>query len=233
VNPNQSASSRAAVSARFDLLRVQLENTVVLPAVIAIVASTAGDRGEVAARGLASSLASAGYSTLLVDTSVNSHSQSKSGPGLSLAEIGLLQSTPDPKAVIVKVLTLGDVTLQETTSQRDVQSALSIFRGKFDYVVISAEYGASKSFATSLFIAADAVVVSVIKGRREVDDDARLAAALEDIGSRFLGLVALDSTVIKDYSIATNLSTTFDVRREQTARLERDRKRRENAESAT
>jgi Mrp family chromosome partitioning ATPase len=205
---------------------------VVRPAAIAIVASTAGDGREVAARGLASSLASAGYSTLLVDTPVDSPSQSKSGPGPSLAEIGL-QSTPDPKSGSLKVLTLGDLALQETTSQRDVQSALSIFRGKFDYVVISAEYGASKSFATSLSIAVDAVVVSVIKGRREVDDDARLAAALEDIGSRFLGVVALDTTLIKDLSGVTNVSATLNVRRGQATPLENGRKRRENAESAT
>lgn len=231
MNPDKDMSSRAAMSVKFDLLRVQLENTIVRPAVIAIVASTAGDGGEAAARGLASSLARAGYSTLFVDTSLSSHNRSKSVPSLSLDEIGLLQSTPDPKAGIVAVLTLGDLSLQKVTSQRDVLSAFKIFRRKFDYAIINAEYSASKSFATSLFIGADAVVVSVRKGRREEVNDARLATALEGLGSRFLGLAALDSAVIEHYSVATNVSVTSDIRG-HTAQLEKERKLRENAESA-
>jgi Mrp family chromosome partitioning ATPase len=200
--------------------------------VIAIIASTAGDGEQVAARGVASSLASAGYSTLFVDASLSSQHQSKSGPGLSLDEIGLLKSTPEPKPGIVAVMTLGDPTRQKTTSQRDVRSAFSIFQSRFDYVVISAEYGASKSFATSVFNAADAVVVSVRKGRREQLDDARLAAALEGIGSRFLGLVALDPATIENYSLATNISTTLGVRRGRTTAFKKEHKRRENAEGA-
>jgi Mrp family chromosome partitioning ATPase len=230
---NENPSSPAAGSAKFDLLRVRLEAEVARPAVIALTSSTAEDGREIAARALAFSLATAGYSTLFVETSLASGSQSKSSPGLTLDEIGRLQSTPAPEPGIIAVLTLNDLTLQRTTGQRGLQSALEILRSKFDYVVISTGCGAATSFAESILSVADAVIVTVKKGRREDTRDAQLSANLEHVGSRFLGVVALDPSIIKADQITPVPAAKPDTRRTPTAQTEKEPRNREIAESWT
>jgi Mrp family chromosome partitioning ATPase len=230
---NENPSSPAAGSAKFDLLRVRLETEVARPAVIALTSSTAEDGREIAARALAFSFVTVGYSTLFVETSLANRSQSESSPGLTLDEIGRLQSTPVPGPRMVAVLALSDLTLQRTTGQRVLQSALEILRSKFDYVIISTGYGAATSFAESIVTAADAVIVTVKKGRREDPSDARLSANLEHIGPRFLGVVALDPSIIKADQITPVPAARPDTRRTQTAQPEKERQRREIAESPT
>lgn len=227
---DQNPSSSAAWSAQFDLLRVRLEAEVARPAVIALTSSTAEDSREIAARALAYSLATAGYSTLFVETSLASPNQSTPISGLALDEIGRLQSTPDPGAGIVAVLTLSDLTLQRTTGQRGLRSALEILRGKFDYVVISTGYGAATSFAESIVTAADAVLVSVKKGRREDANDGRLYAVLDHIGSRFLGVVVLDPLLTKNKPVALVPDAVPNRRRNQSAQGDKERLRREIAQ---
>jgi Mrp family chromosome partitioning ATPase len=230
---NENSSYPVTVSAKFDLLRVRLEAEVARPAVIALASSTAEDGREIAARALASSLANAGYSTLLVETSLAGGSQSKSGPGLTLDEIGRLQSTPAPGPGIVAVLTLSDLTLQRTTGQRVLQSAFEILRSKFDYVVISTGHGAATSFAESIVTAADAVLVTVKRGRREGASDARLSAALDHIGSRFLGVVSLDASIMKDDQIGSVFPVAPNGHLSKTPQKDIGRQRREIAESPT
>jgi hypothetical protein len=214
-------------SPKFDLLRVRLEAEVQRPAVIAITSSTAQDGKDIAARELAHSLAATGYATLLVDTSLTSLNPSKLSPGLSLDEIGRLQSTADPKTGVVNVLTLSDATLQRTTNTFVLESALQILRGKFDYVVISTGHGASASFSTSIVAAADAVLVSVRTGRREDAGDFGLAADLERIGSRFVGVVALDPSVIDEDLITSLRAGIPDGQRSSKAQVKSERHPRE------
>jgi Mrp family chromosome partitioning ATPase len=233
VKLNENPSSPVAGSAKFDLLRVRLESEVARPAVIALASSTAEDGREIAARVLASSLATAGYSTLLVETSLASRGQSKSNPGLTLDEIGSLQATPAPGPGVFAMLTLSDLALQRTTGQRALQSALETLRGKFDYVVISTGYGAASSFAESIVTAADVVLVTVRKGRREGASDARLCTVLDHIGSRFLGVVALDPSIVNDEPVSPVPAAVSIGRRNQTAQVDKGRQRREIAESPT
>ena len=93
-------------------------------------------------------------------------------------------------------MTLNDIMLQRTTSLPAMKAALNILRGKFDYVVISTEFGMSTAFGAAIAATADAVLVSYQKGRRKYADDTRLAAALAPLGPRFLGLVELHPEVI-------------------------------------
>ncbi len=232
MTPDGSRWPSDAVSGNFDLLRVRLETTFAKPAVVVVAATTTADGGEVVARGLASSFARSGYSTLFVDTSPDARNVTKSRAEFLLDEMGPL-SSPDPKSGIVSVVAMRDRTPQRMTSQRDVQSALSEFRNKFDYVLVSADYSASKSFATSLFTAADATVVSVTKGRRESADDTRLAAALESIGSRFLGVIAVTLEVERPSFVGGTFSTPINLRREHRNAVEKDLQHRKNAESTT
>jgi Mrp family chromosome partitioning ATPase len=180
----------------FDLLRARLEAEVARPAVIAITSSTAEDGKEIAARGLASSLAGTGYPTLYIDTC----STSRNGPmpfmGMTLEQIGH-QVNPDPSGHLT-VLSLGDPLLQRTSSRRNIQLALEALRHKFDYIVVSTEHGVSSSFGMSIAAAADAVMATVRTGRREKAGDVRLSAALDRVGGRFLGVLMMDASAIDD-----------------------------------
>ncbi len=217
-------------NATFDLLRAQLEVQLQRPAVIAITSSTAEDGKEVAAWALAYSLATSGYPTLFVDTSLAGPSITEPTRRLRLDELAH-QLSPSQGHGSFAALTLGDPTLQRTTSQRNITSAFEILRSKFDYVVVNTECGLSSSFAIAIVAAADSVLVTVKIGRREKDDDVRLSAALEQFGSRFLGVVALAPSVIEDSLAATSAPTTVsDWRPRQTAQMDKEPQRREVAE---
>jgi Mrp family chromosome partitioning ATPase len=180
----------------FDMLRAKLEFEVAPPAVIAITSSTAEDGKEIVARGLAYSLATAGYATLLLDTCLASRSPSMTPQRLTFEEAGR-QLTPESGPGIA-VLNLGDLLMQKVTSHRHILSALEILRSKFDYVIINTDCGGATAFAATVVASADVVLVTVKEGRRKTADDARLSGGLEHIGPRFLGVVALDPSIIKD-----------------------------------
>jgi Mrp family chromosome partitioning ATPase len=192
----------AAECANFDLLRVRLEQGVALPAVIAMTSASTEDGKEIAARGLAHSLAICGYSTLFIDTALAERTVPALPRGLAIEEIGRRQSPADAGTGRLAVLTLNDVMLQRTTSLRAMKATLDILRSKFDYVVISTEFGMSTAFGTAVAAGADTVLVSVKTGRRETKADVGLAAALDRIGPRFLGVVALTPSIIEANSTA-------------------------------
>jgi Mrp family chromosome partitioning ATPase len=172
------------------------------PAVISITSSTPNDGKEVAARELAASLAAAGYSTLLLDTSVPTTSgarRSKSGT----LEAEVRKVAADRLAGTSNALNFCDVVMQETTSQRDIQAALSLLRSSYDYTIVVADCEISTSFAMSMVAASDGVLVTVRMGRRRKSSDARVSTFLNDIGIRFLGVVALEPAIIKQGSVAT------------------------------
>jgi len=195
-------ATRAAESANFDLLRVRLEQEVALPAVIVMTSATPEDGKEIAACGLAHSLALCGYSTLFIDTALAERTVPMLPRGLAIEEIGRRQSPADAATGRLAVLTLDDVMLQRTTSLRAINITLDILRSKFDYVVISTEFGMSTAFGTAVTAGADAVLVSVQTGRRETKADNGLASALDRMGPRFLGLVALTPSIIDANSAA-------------------------------
>ncbi|MGB8203209.1 MAG: hypothetical protein WCE83_00880, partial [Candidatus Baltobacteraceae bacterium] len=74
-------------TSKFDLLRARLEGEVERPAVIAITSSTAEDGSDVAAWGLACSLAAAGYPTVFIDTRVATPAAKESPQRLRLDDI--------------------------------------------------------------------------------------------------------------------------------------------------
>ena len=100
-----------------DMLRARVEIAVAGPAVIAMTSATTEDGREIAAQGLAYSLSMAGYSTLFIDTALATRTLTALPRGLGIEEIGRRQ-TPEPGNGRLAVLTLNDVTLQQTTSLR-------------------------------------------------------------------------------------------------------------------
>ncbi len=215
----------------FDLLRVRIESEVGRPGIVAVTASTAQDGGLIAARGLATSLATIGYNTLFVNTSLAADAPSSFPAGLSFEEIGRLQGATDPEPGEAAVLALGDVTLQRKTSHRGAEAALDVLRSRNDYVVISTGPGAAPAFANTIVATADAVLVAVRIGRRELPEDLRLSAALDYLGPRFLGLVALDPSLIDD-DPAIPAPAALSAGRRPTL-VDKERQRRGVAESPT
>jgi Mrp family chromosome partitioning ATPase len=221
----------SAVSADFDLLRAKLEFEVARPAVIAITASTAEDGKDTVARELANSFVNTGYTTLYLDTCLAGRTRAKPAQRLTLEEAGR-EIVPDPGDGELTVLSLDDMLLQRTTSQRHIQAALAMFRNKFDYIIVNTEYGDSTAFAASVIVTADAVLAIVKKGRREEPEDARLAASLERIGSRFLGVVAVDPSIFVE-DPAVSAVAIPDWRRTQKALANKEHQRREIVEWPT
>jgi hypothetical protein len=188
-------------SATFDFLRARVERDIAPPTIIAITSALIEDGAELASRCLASSLATTGYSTLLLGTSLDGRSLFTPPADLNFDDIARQLTAPDPAGGKLAFLTLSDATLQKTTSQRMVQSAFDIVRSKFDYIIVSTD-GAAYSFATSLLSGADSILVSVKLGRRVRREDAALSRDLANIGSRFLGVVALEPNTISNPNVA-------------------------------
>jgi Mrp family chromosome partitioning ATPase len=180
----------------FDLLRARLEAAVERPAVIAITSSTLEDGNDHAAWGLACSLAATGYPTAFVDARVSNSAPDEPTKRLRLDDI-VAQLVASHGMASFALLTLGDPALQRSTSQRNIVSAFELLHRKFDYVVISADSPLGSPFATALIAAADSVLVAVKIGRREQDSDVTLSTSLQALGDRFLGIVAMDPSVIR------------------------------------
>jgi hypothetical protein len=209
----------------FDLLRARVERDIAPPATIAITSAFTEDGRELASRGLASSLAVTGYATLLVDTSLGSRSLFTPPPGLGFDDIARQVTAPGPARGRLAFLTLSDAILQRTTSQRKVQSAFEILRTKFDYIIFCTG-GASDSFAASVLTEADSILVSVKLRRRERREDAVLSRDLGKMGSRFLGVIALEPASIILPSIAAVPYSFSIARRSSATSVESDLRRR-------
>lgn len=180
-----------------DLLHASVEKAVAAPAVIGVTSATSADGREIAAQGLAYSLSMAGYSTVFSDTALANRTLAVLPRGLGIEEIGRQQLPSDPGNGRLAVLTLNDITLQQTTSLRGTKAALEILRSKFDYVVISTEFGLSTAFGAAIAATADAVLVTFKTGRRKTAADDQLAAALRRIDARFTGMVEVYPSLIE------------------------------------
>ena len=227
----QKRLAAADPSTTFDVLRSRIEVEVERPAVIAITSSAAEDGKEAVAYGLATSLSKSGYITLFIDTSPSSYELSRTSDARSLEEIARLQPIPDISAENLACLKLSDSALQSRSNYRSMRIAFACLQSKFDFVVISTDYGARSSFAASVLMAANAVLVSVKTGRRQASEDARIARGLDRLGPRFLGVVALHPGLIADsQSILDADGTIPTVHRSQPTKAGDDNRRREVAE---
>lgn len=222
-------TSPYADTSEFDLLRAHVEADVERPAVIAITSSTAHDGGDVAAWALACSLAGTGYPTAFIDARVSVSTAEQPAQRLRLDDI-IAQLVASHETPSFAILTLGEPALQRRTSQRNISSAFEILRGKFDYVIISADSALTSPFATALLSSADSVLVAVKIGRRQQDSDVRLSTSLATLGDHFLGIVALDPSVIEKAGALESASATApDWRLRHAERIARDLQHRQVA----
>jgi Mrp family chromosome partitioning ATPase len=189
-----------------DSLRLRLERELAVPAVIALTSATAEDGKELIARGLAHSFASIGYATLLIDTAPAGRTIENPPQGVVLAGIGRLHVVPDVGSGTLAVLSLTDPTLHRATSFHAMKMAIGylrgkfesveILQGKFDYVVISTDTGTANAVATAILTTANAVLVTVARGRRKTAEDRELVTELERLGARFMGLVVVAPALV-------------------------------------
>jgi Mrp family chromosome partitioning ATPase len=178
------------------LLRARIEVDVGRPGVIAITSGVPGDGKSVTACGLASSLGTAGYRTLLIDATVAWHGEAQHPHRLTLEETALRTSV-NCEVRNLKLLSLSDPGLQQKTSRTSMEDLFALLRERYDYIVVDTNCALDSAFARYVIAASDAVLVAVRSGRRQKLEDVKLSTYLGHIGSRFLGVIAVDRKAIK------------------------------------
>lgn len=187
-------SARAGAHAQsFELLRAAVESAVKRPGVVAITSAVPGDGKIAASHGLAASLGSVGYRTLLIDIGYRKEAVVRLAPGASIEDV-LLESSSDCVIPKLRIVTLTAPTLRELGNLPNVARALAAVRasGRFDYVVINAGCALESAISAHVVNSADAVLLAIRSGRRRHAADTQLSERLANLGAPFFGVVALD-----------------------------------------
>jgi len=195
----------------FDLLRVRIEGAVSPPGVISVTSGKVGDRQNVAAHGLADALANAGYKTLLIDTSLPGPDTVAQKRSLTLAEIAA--STPaEGLTTTLHEATFANEAVQQMTALTALRDVFDDLRQRFDYIVVETECALASSFALNVAGLANAVLVSIKKGRRLSAADEKLARILGTDERRFLGVIAVDKSITEDRVVPATRSLALTTR---------------------
>lgn len=179
----------------FEVLRARIEARVGRPGVLVVTSAIAGDGKSVAAHGLASSLASIGCRTLLVDAGKRSGIIIQPPTSASIEEI-VLESACETTIPGLKIVSLTSPALQRKTGLPSVARALTVVRGSYDYIVVDGDCALNNALSAHFVSSADAVLVAVRAGRRRQAEDAELAEALGDLDAKFFGVVAVSPAMI-------------------------------------
>ncbi len=191
----------------FELIRGRIESGVERPGVIAVTSAIAGDGKSAASHGVASSLASIGYRTLLVDAACRSDAIIRSGASASVEE-SLLETSCDSVVLGLRIASLTNSTLQERASLLAVERGFVAIRGggRYDYIIVDAGCALMSAFSAHLVSAADGVLVAVRAGRRQRIEDVRLSERLNELASaQFLGVLAISPSLIGSGSVLLGL----------------------------
>jgi Mrp family chromosome partitioning ATPase len=178
----------------FGIIRATVEAEIAAPGVLTISSVRVGDGKTGVAVGIARSLATAGYRTLLIDAG------SDEGATLS-AKLGVLSPPPVPVAAaaqhlseVVRPAFEGCDILSLRGGDDAGASALAVadlyatVRTSYQYAIVDARTvsAGGATFARC----ADGVVLAVREGRAADAGDGEAVALLERVRARFLGVVA-------------------------------------------
>jgi Mrp family chromosome partitioning ATPase len=182
----------------FELLRAAVESAVERPGVVAVTSAVAGDGKAAASHGLAASLGSIGYRTLLIDISPRQEAVVRLAGGASIEDV-LLESSSDSVIPKLRVVSLTAPMLRELGSLPSVARALAAVRasGRYDYVVVNAGCALSTAVSAHIVNSADAVLVAIRSGRRRHAEDKQLFERLTNLGAPFFGVVAVGSEILE------------------------------------
>lgn len=208
------------VPATFDLLRARVESTVGRPGVIVVTSAVHGDGKSSVCNGLAASLGSTGYRTLLVDANVRRDAIIRSATKASIEE-ALLQSVCESVIPRLRIATLTNPAFHREASLPSVAQALAEARTSYEYIVVDAGCALRSALAGHFVSSADAVLVAVRAGRRRLAEDIHLSESLDRLDAQFFGVVAIGSSIIGSASALIKLPASEVAHEVYTGRLDR------------
>jgi cellulose biosynthesis protein BcsQ len=205
----------------FDLLRARIENSVNQPGVVAVTSAARSDGKTAAAHGLATSLGSAGYRTLLIDVGVQKDVSVWPASRASMEDV-LIEAARESAVPRVSIASLASPALRRDSSLPTVSRALAAVRGSYDYIVVDAGCALESALSAHFVSSADAVLVSVRAGRRRLAQDARLAESLDLLDAQFFAVVAISPSMIDSESTIVRVRSSEPVRDVPPLRADRD-----------
>jgi receptor protein-tyrosine kinase len=197
------------------LLRARVESNVRRPGVVVVTSALSGDGKTAASHGLAASLGTIGYRTLLVDAAARWDAVAWPARPVSIEQM-LLEAARECAIQRLRLVALTNPALAREASLPSVENALAAVRGSYDYVVVDAGRALESALASHFVSAADAVLVVLRAGRRRRAEDERLARALASLNAQFFGVVTISP------SIVDSASTLVRVRGSETGHLAAD-----------
>lgn len=177
----------------YGVIRATVEAEIASPGILTISSARRGDGKTGVAVGIARSLATSGYRTLLIDAG------NDGGETLG-AKLGV--ASPPPVPVATAAEHLSDVTRlafegcdvltirggEAGASAVAIGDLFAAVRSAYQYTVVDA--GTVGNGATTFARCADGVVLAVREGRAAESADHEAVAILERVRARFLGVVA-------------------------------------------
>jgi len=196
---------KSAKTNPFTVIRATLETELPTPGILTISSALAGDGKTAVAAGIARSLASGGYRTLVLDAGVTA----ELAPGAT-REALTLEGAHDRLNHAVRATGSGCDYLSLQDIHADVSSSVGIgalyaaIRSRYEYAIVDA--GVLNGDGLALARGADGVVLAVREGRAIVPADAEAVELLNRAHARFLGVVATTERMAPEYGSDANLS---------------------------
>jgi succinoglycan biosynthesis transport protein ExoP len=194
--------SETMLSEQIEMLRVQLETSLPTPVVLVVSSARDDDGKNLVASGLARSMESAGYSTLLVLADERTGGALGTLEPKSLDEVVALgiarYSTGRSPRANMSVMVLPSGNIRHTVSRESVVRFSELCRSSYQVTIVETPAALANSFAMLSAIAADGVLLTIREGRRVRGSDRQLAKTLARERAPFLGVVSVAAALIRN-----------------------------------
>lgn len=181
------------INEEYAALRVTLESTLTMPAIVVVGSATDEDEPGVVAGNLSKAFAEAGYRTVVVDPYGGDMLKDELGLKVPIAsEIAAIPTS----AVNGSIKNLSAVAVsksapQTTTSFLKLRSILSELRSNYDVTIINAGVIGANPLALQFAAGSQGVILGFRFGRKPAGADHELMGALRHVGASILGVVAI------------------------------------------
>jgi Mrp family chromosome partitioning ATPase len=185
---------------QLEMLRVQLETSLPLPIVLLVSAARGDDGHGFVASGLARSMHSAGYSTLLVRVDDANEREKAVEPSFldDVVEFGIESRLLRGPRASLPTLSLQNTRMRRTVSKTGVARFADICRKSYQVTVVDAPDVLTNSLSLLTAVASDGVILTVREGRRVHKQDREVAKILSRERAPLLGIVSVASSIIED-----------------------------------
>lgn len=185
-------------------LRARLEGELTGHAVVLVTSAEQQDGKSVTAFGLAASFSHAGYRTMLVDANPVRpqlpHLRAAGNLDVTRIDVETYASyNSDDRVYTTRLVESGEMSL---LSLRHIRALTDQCRTAYDYTIVDGGDFFSTSLPPLLAKCVDGVLVSLRHGRRPSDRDSLLVQAVEETGTRVLGVVLVDGASREAFAAA-------------------------------